>query len=226
MNRSQFHSDKILHFAYALIAFFFIQGCTSNQKIDQEAVREEMKSRELKRVTEVQVMEKGRELGEEISAVVQRQLQYNLSQAIAEGGISNALQYCNVNATSIVKDIEEKYAVRVYRVSQQYRNPNDEPDSLENLILGAYQYSFDNEQDISSSVQEEYEDTLLFTKPIMVGAELCLNCHGTVGENLSEENYDVITSLYPEDKAINYKLGDLRGMWSIRIPRKTIIESL
>jgi hypothetical protein len=32
--------------------------------------------------------------------------------------------------------------------------------------------------------------------------------------------------LYPEDKAIGHKIGDLRGMWSIRIPKKEVVKKM
>ena len=44
---------------------------------------------------------------------------------------------------------------------------------------------------------------------------LCLTCHGIVGETLLPENDEKIKTLYPEDKAVGYSEGDLRGVWSI-----------
>ncbi len=218
--------NRSIPFIYALIAFFFIQGCSSNQNIDQKAVQDELATRELKRVTTTQILEKGKEIGMNITEQAQLELQQNLLSAISEGGISYALDYCKTNAMDIVNRAVVDLDVDVYRVSQKFRNPEDEPDSLENLILGAYQYSIENNIDLEPSVQEESDEYVLFTKPIVIGNGLCLNCHGSVGNQIKEEDYDVISSLYPDDNAIDYKLGDLRGMWSIRIPKKTIIQSL
>jgi hypothetical protein len=36
-----------------------------------------------------------------------------------------------------------------------------------------------------------------------------------VGESLLPVNHEKIKLLYPEDKAIGYNEGDLRGVWSI-----------
>jgi len=49
---------------------------------------------------------------------------------------------------------------------------------------------------------------------------LCEKCHGKIGSTLKEADYASIKSLYPEDMAIGYKTGDLRGMWSISFLEK------
>ena len=52
-------------------------------------------------------------------------------------------------------------------------------------------------------------------KPLRVGKK-CLNCHGD--NNTRNKNaYKVITENYPHDKAIKYKLGDLRGAFLVNI---------
>ena len=38
--------------------------------------------------------------------------------------------------------------------------------------------------------------------------EVCLNCHGS---NINNDLKKEIQKLYPDDKAINYKLNDIRG---------------
>ena len=217
---------RLTHFTYALIAFFLIQGCSSDQKVDQAAVKEEMAAREIKRATRLEILEKGKEMGEDIASRAQGELQENLLSAISEGGIGHALQFCQTNAIAIVGEVEEASGAEILRVSQKFRNPDDQPDSLENLILEAYSYSLENGETVSASAHDEDDKYILFTKPIMLGSELCLNCHGQVGSDIGEEDYDLIIGLYPDDNAIDYRLGELRGMWSIKIPKKTIIEAL
>jgi hypothetical protein len=46
---------------------------------------------------------------------------------------------------------------------------------------------------------------------------MCLNCHGQPGTDISAETQKALAELYPNDLAIGHKIGDLRGMWSIRI---------
>ncbi|MDH3268745.1 MAG: DUF3365 domain-containing protein, partial [Ignavibacteria bacterium] len=55
---------------------------------------------------------------------------------------------------------------------------------------------------------------LRYLKPIIIQAE-CLNCHGSQTEIMPDVR-NLITQKYPDDKAIGYKPGDLRGAVSIK----------
>jgi hypothetical protein len=55
---------------------------------------------------------------------------------------------------------------------------------------------------------------LKYMKPIKIGAA-CLKCHGNEG-NIPPEVKELITKRYPDDKAVGYKNGDLRGAVSIK----------
>lgn len=46
-------------------------------------------------------------------------------------------------------------------------------------------------------------------KPIRT-MPLCLNCHGST---IDPELYSVIQKKYPKDKAIDYKVGEIRGFF-------------
>jgi len=56
------------------------------------------------------------------------------------------------------------------------------------------------------------EKTLIYIKAIPV-KEVCLNCHGN---NVSKEVLRQIKEYYPDDKAIGYQLGEIRGAFSVR----------
>ena len=53
-----------------------------------------------------------------------------------------------------------------------------------------------------------------FYAPIIMKPN-CLVCHGTINETVNIKTDSIIKSLYPNDKAIGYAEGDLRGIWSI-----------
>ena len=214
------------HFQYALLLFSVIQACSPQQSVDREAVKNELASREIKRISQSERMEKGLEMGKQIAAAAQQALQKNLKGAIDKGGMEYALTYCNQHALFLVKELEDSLSVDIMRVSQKFRNPKDEPDSLENLILDAYQYSLDNGLTVEPAIMEDGKEVLLFTQPILISNTLCLTCHGAIGTDISEENYDTILGYYPKDSATGYAMGQLRGMWAIRIPTKTIVNSL
>ena len=70
------------------------------------------------------------------------------------------------------------------------------------------------------------EQQILYAKPIVMNNPLCLNCHGTVGTQVSVEANALLNSLYPEDNATKHQLGDLRGIWSITFAREDIVTYL
>ena len=64
-------------------------------------------------------------------------------------------------------------------------------------------------------------DEIHFFKPILLQA-MCLNCHGSPGEHIQAPTLARIQQLYPNDRAVNFKEGDLRGVWHIifKSPKK------
>jgi len=48
----------------------------------------------------------------------------------------------------------------------------------------------------------------------------CLVCHGTIGKEMAAKTNATIKSFYPNDLAIGFQEGDLRGIWSIVLERK------
>lgn len=213
-------------FFLAWIFFSVIQACDSQKPIDRQAVIEEMNARELKRVPDTDILQAAQKMGDTISAAAQEALKAALMRSLKEGGVLQAVSFCNINALSIIQEVSSKSGVEVMRVTDQPRNQKNQLDSLENLIYEAYQYSHENNLEIEPSVIKESEEVLLYTKPITIKGGLCLNCHGEIGTQVSETNYDSIWSMYPDDQAINYKLNDLRGMWVIRMPVKQVIMKM
>ena len=53
---------------------------------------------------------------------------------------------------------------------------------------------------------ENNNNQFVYAKAIRI-KEVCLNCHGI---NINDDLKKEIQKLYPDDKAINYKLNDLR----------------
>jgi len=47
-----------------------------------------------------------------------------------------------------------------------------------------------------------------------------------VGSDITPENYSLIKSRYPNDEAVNYEVGNFRGMWRIIIPKKAVVSKL
>ncbi len=200
--------------------------CTSDKKVDSEAVKKEIESREIKKVTEAEIINKVRELGNSVALGTKQTLGKNLQNALQEGGIENAISFCNLNAMPLVDSLSKNYGAVIKRVSLKVRNPEDNPTELERELLEAYAYQWKDSSELRENVQAIGEDQFLFTKPILVENALCLTCHGTPENGMLQATDEFIKSKYPEDQATGYEIGDLRGMWSITFPKKRIVQSL
>jgi len=217
---------KFIGIAFSFFFLFSVFYCSSDKKVDTESVKKEINSREIKKVTQAEIINKVQELGNSVALSTKQTLGKNLQSALQSGGVENAISFCNLNAMPLVDSLSKKYGAVIKRVSLKVRNPKDVPTELEREILEAYEYQMKNSAEMKSNVQAMGEDQYLFTKPILVENALCLTCHGTFENGLTQETDDFIKSKYPEDKATGYEIGDLRGMWSITFPEKEIIQSL
>ncbi len=210
---------------FSLLIILLLSNCSPEKKQDTSGIRDEMRGRELVRVSDADLMAKGNELGLEIVKASQSTLQTALLGAIENEGLVGAVEYCNANAYEIVKTMEDSLDVEIKRVSQKPRNPLDEPDSVERMILEAYAYDFSPTNAVNQILEFD-EKTLIFTQPIAIANGLCLNCHGAPGDQVNDDVLAVIQSKYPKDQALGYSLGELRGMWSVKIPKKTVVNAL
>jgi len=209
--------------AFTCIVFF---GCADQKKVDRSSFEEELKNREIRRVSEFDILEMARVVGTEIATTSQKTLGMQLKNAVLNGGVEHAISFCNINVGDLIATLENERQVQIRRTSKNYRNPENKPDSIELALLEAYQYNLENDLEVTDNVQKIGQDQLLFTRPILVSSNLCLQCHGKELEQIDANTLQVISELYTEDKATNYEIGDLRGMWSIRMSRKNIVNRI
>jgi hypothetical protein len=155
------------------------------------------------------------ERGLEIAGATQAAMSSQLKAAMKAGGVPNAVQYCNVAAHPIADSMSQVYNATISRKTNQARNPNNKIQSeLEREVFQIFQEKWDTDEKMQPVVRHLNGEEVAFFAPIMA-QELCLNCHGKMGETLLAANYEHIQSLYPEDEATGYAAGDLRGMWHI-----------
>ncbi len=152
--------------------------------------------------------------GKQVAAATFKTLSGNLQKAMKEGGVPNALEYCNLAAMPLVDSLSKVYDAEIRRTSLKVRNPKNQPTSQELAQLQAFEKQSKAGKKMNAVVREIDPHTVAFYAPISI-MPLCEKCHGKVGSTLLEKDYEVVQKLYPEDKAIGYMSGDLRGMWSI-----------
>ena len=128
-----------------------------------------------------------------------------------KSGLS-AAGFCTSKATSITNEVNAKlpnYA-KVRRTSLKLRNnTNNTADALDKKVMDAYVAAIEAKTFTPKDIKviEEGNVTRVY-KPLVTKA-VCLKCHGST---VSKEIKEVISAAYPNDKAMNFKEGSLRGV--------------
>lgn len=99
-------------------------------------------------------------------------------------------------------------------VSDQPRNPEHQADALELEIMDYFRHNDDKDTVFKAFLNDNNEKYYIYARPIWI-KKRCLKCHST-----PENAPKTIRERY--DTAYNYKVGDLRGLLSIKMPAKTI----
>ena len=151
-------------------------------------------------------------------AELSTQLGGKLKQALGEGGPAAAIKVCSEVAQQISREIGEKHGLTIRRTALRVRNPANAPDEWERETLEMLEPRFnDPKSEVSMEgivLADSAEVRVL--KPIRLQA-LCAMCHGAP-ERLDPEVVKTVTAVYPDDQAVGFKPGDLRGAFSVRVP--------
>lgn len=140
-----------------------------------------------------------------------------LKEAMKEGGVQNAVDYCHLEAIPLTDSMSTSLGVKVSRVTDRPRNPLNEATLAEKDLMKKYAATLSGNSAIALKTElitDKNTGSITAYKPIIIKG-LCLNCHGDVGGALAQQNYDFIQQKYPADKAINYKEGEVRGLWKV-----------
>lgn len=140
-----------------------------------------------------------------------------LLREVAAKGPAGAVDACAAVALDIGRRREGE-GWRVRRVSTKLRNPADAPDAYEAAVLtGFAEKPVTAETEHAGISLEEGRRYVRYIRPIVIQGELCLRCHGDP-DSMDPKVAEALRRRYPGDKATGYKVGDLRGAVSIRIP--------
>jgi len=152
--------------------------------------------------------------GKKVAQASFKEISGQLIAQMKEGGPAQAIPFCNQKALAITHQLSEKYKVTIKRTSDKLRNQQNTPSERELEIIQDYKNSLANNMELKPIVELDNTAKKHFYAPILLKAE-CLVCHGNLNETIGLETAAIVKSLYPNDKAIGYTEGDLRGIWSI-----------
>ena len=153
----------------------------------------------------------------ETAAAMLKELGQKLQAAMANGGPENAITVCNIEAPAIADRISNEEKITISRVGTRVRNPvlgvpNDwQTEALQQFAKGLANGEKPADMEFVQAVKAGSGSRmeLRFAKPIVM-QPMCVACHGTP-EQISPEVQAKLKALYPDDRAVGYKPGELRG---------------
>lgn len=157
-----------------------------------------------------------KERGKMIAGQTFQALSSTLRSKMEEGGPELAVDFCRLHALPITDSVARANEAMIRRTALRWRNPANAPDSIEKVNLEKMTTYMQEGREPEVAILEE-GDSVRFFAPIVM-QPLCSNCHGSPS-TFSEELQMVLSEEYPEDHAVGFQPGELRGMWSIKMKK-------
>ncbi len=154
------------------------------------------------------------EKGKEVVQSSFKELSSQLTEQMKMGGPAQAIPFCNEQALPITHQLSEKFNVTIKRTSDKLRNSKNKPTESELEIIEKYKNLLARKKGLSPIVELDNNGKKHFYAPITLKAN-CVVCHGRLKEGINAKTDSIIKSFYPNDRAIGYAEGELRGIWSI-----------
>lgn len=154
-------------------------------------------------------------LARDLSRQLGSELKQTLIQAIENEGLVAALSVCRVRAPEIAAIIGQRSGARVGRVSSHYRNPVNQPNPWQSALLVEFNHRQRAGEDPAALEAYRTVDGRFEYLKAIAAASPCLSCHG---QTLSPEVNQALARLYPEDLALGYEVGQIRGAFAISLP--------
>lgn len=143
-------------------------------------------------------------------------LKAELQSAMQSGGPTAAIEVCNTRAMELTQQLGHERNMHLSRVSLRNRNPANVPSHWQTEVLLEFERRLEKGHDVNTLTWSDTADVnggreYRFMKAIPTG-DVCLACHGT---RLAPEISQVLTELYPHDKATGFREGDIRGAFVV-----------
>lgn len=157
--------------------------------------------------------------GQKSTKVLMQTLGKNMKKHMKKGGVMDALSFCSEEAYTLTQRVNKKLpkGVQAKRISTNYRNPSNTPTENELAILNSLKTLQASNVVLPKYLVEKVDThTYKYYKPLVIEKKVCLKCHGKVKDIDLKR---AINERYPLDKAMGYKMGDLRGAVVITIEK-------
>ena len=208
-------SSSLKYATVVLAAHLLFAACDTGKKIDSRKVAEEMRSRKLKRVSAARVIEHTLAEGIEVTRQLDSTLLQRLQAALAQTDLVRAAAVCNPQALS-AGTLEKSYAVRIRRLALRADGGKLALSDKQRQIWEAYRYNAQQNLPMDANVQRDGQNYLLCTTPVLLANATCLQCHGKVGKDLTDNDFRLLRAAYPAmDSLTNHVPGQPIGIWNL-----------
>lgn len=156
---------------------------------------------------------------EPLATALAQGLAQRLQARLASDGAAGAVDFCSIAALPLTDSLAAEIAAgaTMKRTSTRLRNPANAPDALEARALAW----FDSVQAATGELPPHHvqatDDEVRYYRPLVI-APFCTQCHGPL-EEIDPAARAILAERYPEDRAVGYRAGDLRGVLRVSMPR-------
>ncbi len=143
-------------------------------------------------------------------------LKAEVVKSMKASGPVGTIPFCKERAPQITAEVAKATGWQVGRTSLKYRNPGNAPDAWEQAVLKTFEERKAKGEPVkgmeyAEMVEQDGKKVFRYMKAIPTGKP-CLNCHAA---EIKPQVEATLKQLYPEDKARGFKLGDIRGAFTL-----------
>ena len=138
-----------------------------------------------------------------------------LSRDMDQGGPAGAIRTCHIDTTSAAYRAARAEGLNVGRTSDRLRAPTNRPQPWAEPIVK--EYAGKRAADVEGFAVD-LGDRVGVLRPI-AERQVCAACHGDPAGFDARVRAE-LADRYPDDRALNFRTGDLRGWFWVEIPKK------
>lgn len=137
-----------------------------------------------------------------------------LNDALSRGGPGSAISFCHLDATFLAQKVGRTEGVAVGRTSDRLRNPTNAPKAWAADLVKA---NAGKQARTVEGFAVDLGDKVGVLRPI-AERSMCAGCHGPT-DALSPAVKATLADLYPVDRAVGFKEGEIRGWFWVEMPK-------
>ena len=202
-----------------LISFLIFMSCNNSNEVKETKVNKVISNQdEKKSISENTNDLTLLETGQSFAVQTQEILAKNLLNAINTKGTEHALSFCNEKAYPLTDSMALVVNAHIKRVSDKTRNPKNLANKEESAYIKKSKELLAKGENIKPEITE-IDGKSVGYYPIITN-KMCMQCHGNPNTEILTNTRSKIKNLYPNDKAVGYKINELRGIWVVEMNKK------